>query len=214
MSDAVATSPIEVFADVWCPFAHVGLRLIRDERDRSGRTDVPIVVRAWPLELVNGAPLDPAKARRHADDLRNQVAPQLFADVADPFPTTSLPALALAASAYRVGLATGERVSYALRDALFEQGIDVGDADELASLAERLGVPMPEVEDHERVLADWHEGQARGVQGSPHVFCGDGGGAFCPSLQIERDAQAHLSITNEHGRLAALIGRHLGSLPG
>ena len=203
---------IEVFADVWCPFAHVGLRLIRDERDRGGRTDVPIVVRAWPLELVNGGPLDPAKARHHADDLRGQVAPGLFADVADPFPTTSLPALALAARAYRIDAATGERVSFALREALFEGGVDIGDVDELAALAERMDVPMPDEQDHAQVLADWHEGQARGVQGSPHVFCGTDGGAFCPSLRIERDAQAHLTITDEHDRLAALVGAHLRSL--
>ncbi|MEX0847336.1 MAG: DsbA family protein [Ilumatobacteraceae bacterium] len=208
----MSSSVIEVFADIWCPFAHVGLRLIRDQRDRSGRTDVPIVVRAWPLELVNGTSLDPAKARHHAGDLRSQVAPQLFGHVADPFPTTSLPALALAARAYRVDASTGERVSYALRDALFEQGIDIGDANELTVLAEHLGVPMPDEQDHERVLSDWHEGQACGVQGSPHVFCGTGDGAFCPSLRIERDTQAHLTITNEHDRLTMLIATHLASL--
>ena len=71
-----ATSPvIEVFADIWCPFAHVGLRAIEEQRARAGRRDVAIWVRAWPLELVNGAPLDPAVTKEHADDLRDEVAP-------------------------------------------------------------------------------------------------------------------------------------------
>ena len=46
---------IEVFADVLCPFTHVGLRAVAEQRARAGRDDVVIRVRAWPLELVNGA---------------------------------------------------------------------------------------------------------------------------------------------------------------
>ena len=56
---ATTTPVIEVFADIWCPFAHVGLLAIAEERIRTGRFDVAIRVRAWPLELVNGVPLDP-----------------------------------------------------------------------------------------------------------------------------------------------------------
>jgi len=69
---------IEVFADIWCPFAHVGLRAIEDQRARAGRTDVAIRVRAWPLELVNGEPLDPTVTGEHAEELRDQVALTLF----------------------------------------------------------------------------------------------------------------------------------------
>ena len=62
-SDGMSTSgPVmEVFADIWCPFAHVGLQTIYEQRARNGRADVAIWVRAWPLELVNGAPLDAAR---------------------------------------------------------------------------------------------------------------------------------------------------------
>ena len=49
---------IEVFADVACPFAHVGLRRFAERRDELGRTDVALRVRSWPLEVVNGHPLD------------------------------------------------------------------------------------------------------------------------------------------------------------
>ena len=60
---------IEVFADIWCPFAHVSLRCVTEARDAAGRSDVAIHVRAWPLELVNGAPMDPAKAAHHAHEI-------------------------------------------------------------------------------------------------------------------------------------------------
>ena len=93
---------IEVFADIWCPFTHVGLRTIGDQRARSGRTDVAIWIRAWPLELVNGAPLNPAVTWEHVDHLREQGALDLFRhfDV-DRFPSSTLDALALANRAYR-----------------------------------------------------------------------------------------------------------------
>ena len=51
---------IEVFADVACPFTHIGLRRLVEQRAALGRDDVTLLVRAWPLELVNGKPLDPA----------------------------------------------------------------------------------------------------------------------------------------------------------
>ena len=47
---------IEVFADVVCPFTHVGLRRLVDRRDELGASAV-LRVRAWPLELINGEPL-------------------------------------------------------------------------------------------------------------------------------------------------------------
>ena len=154
---------IEVFADIWCPFAHVGLRAIEEQRARAGRTDVAIRVRAWPLELVNGAPLDPTVTGEHAEELRDQVAPTLFQGLdLDHFPTSTLEALALANRAYRSDLLLGERVSFALRDALFEEGRDISDRAVLDDLAHDLGVPMPDEADHAAVLADWHEGQRRG----------------------------------------------------
>ena len=68
------TNSIEVFGDIWCPFTHVGLRTIEDRRSRAGRTDVAIRVRAWPLELVNGRPLDPSVTKEHVDELLNAAA--------------------------------------------------------------------------------------------------------------------------------------------
>jgi predicted DsbA family dithiol-disulfide isomerase len=198
---------IEVFADIWCPFAHVGLRAIEEQRARTGRTDVAIWVRAWPLELVNGAPLDPAVTWEHADDLREQVAPTMFRNLdVDRFPSSTLDALALANRAYRTDLQLGERVSFALRDALFEEGRDISDQATLEYLARDLGVVMPYDTDRADVVADWHEGGRRGVLGSPHFFCGDTD-VFCPSLDITKDPVEGVSVVRDVSRLTEFLQR-------
>ncbi len=200
-------STIEVFADVWCPFTHVGLRAIDEQRRRSGRTGVAIWVRAWPLELVNGAPLDPAVTAEHAEDLRNQVAPNLFRhlDLAR-FPRSTLHALALANRAYRSDLKVGEQMSLALRNALFEEGRDISERATLEQLAGEYGVDMPDESDDADVVADWHMGVERGVLGSPHFFCG-GADVFCPSLDITKDPVRGVSIVRDASRLTEFLAR-------
>ncbi len=203
-------SIIEVFADIWCPFTHVGLRAIDEQRTRTGRTDVAIWVRAWPLELVNGAPLDPAVTKEHADDLREQVAPNLFRHLdLDRFPHSTLDALALANRAYRGGLELGEQMSFALRNALFEEGRDISDPVTLEHLAGEFGVDMPDESDRTDVVADWHAGDERGVLGSPHFFCGEAD-MFCPSLEITKDPERGVSIVRDASRLSQFLERCLG----
>ena len=60
----------------------------------SSRSTVVLRVRAWPLELVNGEPLAADLVAEEVRELREQVAPDLFAGF-DPtrFPATSLPAM-------------------------------------------------------------------------------------------------------------------------
>ena len=150
-------------------------------------------VRAWPLEIVNGRPLDPHFIAEEVDDIRTQVAPDLFGGFReDTFPATSLPALALAAAAHEVGPATGERVSLALRDLLFERGVDVGDEDVLRDVAAEHGVEWAAV-DPQRVVDDHAEGVRRQVVGSPHFFT-SAGGFFCPALQVSRDEAGQLQV--------------------
>lgn len=168
-----------------------------------------IWVRAWPLELVNGAPLDPVVTKVHADDLREQVAPEQFAHLdLDRFPSSTLGALALANRAYRTDLRVGERVSFALRDALFEEGRDISDPGVLEDLAHEFGGALPDETDSAAVVAEWHEGQQRGVLGSPHFFCGDAD-VFCPSLDIAKDPIEGMTIVRDMARLTEFLGRCL-----
>ena len=87
----VAVTIIDVYADILCPFAHVGLRTVVRRRMELGRGDVMLRVRAWPLELVNGHALDRSATAEHVVELREQVACDLFAGFdADNFPSSSL----------------------------------------------------------------------------------------------------------------------------
>lgn len=190
----VAIPTIEVFADVWCPFAYVGLRTIAAELERRKRTDASMLVRAWPLELVNGAPMNPTKTEEHIHHLRASVAPDLFRGFnRDTFPTTTIPAMALTARAYRRDTATGTAMAFAVREALFEDGLDIASPEALQVLADRFGIGLHDSSDSDAVVDDWHEGQRRGVIGSPHFFCGDVQ-EFCPSLDITRDPEHGMAI--------------------
>jgi predicted DsbA family dithiol-disulfide isomerase len=200
---------IEVFADIRCPFTHVGLRRFVQRRRQLGRTDV-IRVRSWPLELVNDEPLDPIMIGEEVDALRAQVAPDLFTGFGPgAFPSTSMPALMLAASAYDDSLVAGEHVSLALRNALFEAGADIADPDVLGHIAAAAGIRLPPPSTRSKVLAEWHEGQRRGVIGSPHFFA-RGEGMFCPSLEISR-VDGQLRITSEPASFDAFLERYLGA---
>jgi len=185
-----AMRTVEVFADILCPFTHVGLRTLVDRRDRHGLTEPRLRIRAWPLELINGKPLDAHHIDAEVSALRASVRPDLFAGFSvDAFPKTSMTAFALTAAADRAGdPALVEEVGIALRNAVFEEGLDIGLPEVVDPLAERFGLePLDAEATSAAVRADWDEGRTRGVTGSPHFFTDDGGSWFCPSLAISRD---------------------------
>jgi predicted DsbA family dithiol-disulfide isomerase len=165
---------------------------------------VTLRVRAWPLEIVNGTPLEAAVIAEEVEELRREVAPELFAAFTEAsFPSTSLPALALAASAYRRSDAIGEEVSLALRDLCFERGVDIAEPRVLADLAADFDL-SPTERDADRVLEDHAEGVRRGVTGSPHFFT-PSGGFFCPSLDVSRDADGRLRVVADQDAFDAFM---------
>ena len=201
-------SAIEVFADIVCPFAHVGIhRVLEQRRDRRG-PEPQLWIRAWPLEIVNDAPVDPAMLTEEISALRASVAPELFAGF-DPatFPSTSLPALAVAAAAYRVATPVGEAVSVELRDRLWERGEDISDPAVLTEVCESYGVEVGEA-DRASVGSDHDDGVARGVVGSPHFFAGDTG-FFCPAFKVSRD-DAGFHVVADSAHFTAFIDTVLG----
>lgn len=178
-----------MFADIACPFAHAGLRAYTTYRREQGVTEPRLVVRAWPLELVNDTPHSGRHLAPEIDALRADAAPDLFVGFdAGHFPPSTLAALATSAAAYRVGPEHGEVFSLAVRDALWEHGLDVADPDVLHHLAKELDVPVATAADEAAVRADLAEGRARGVTGSPHFFTADGD-FFCPSLDIDSSGE-------------------------
>lgn len=193
---------VEVFADVLCPFTHVGLHTLIDRRAERGATEPVLRIRAWPLELINGAPLDPHHIGAEIRALRTSVRPDLFAGFSEEaFPRTSMAAFALSAAAQRTGdPVLAEAVGMALRDAVFEHGVDIGQPAALRSIAERFGVEPLDPEDADAaVRTDWAEGRERGVVGSPHFFTDDGGDWFCPGLAISRDDVGNFIVAWKQG---------------
>jgi len=190
---AAPPTVIEVFADVVCPFTHIGLRRFVQRRTESGRDDVRLRVRAWPLELVNGRPLDPELVADEVDELRRDAAPEWFAGFTPTrFPSTSLPALALADAAYDHGLELGEQVSLELRALLFERGVDISRPEVLEELARENGISLGGTR-RDAVVEDLADGRRRGVVGSPHFFT-PGGDFFCPALEVTHDDAGRLLV--------------------
>jgi predicted DsbA family dithiol-disulfide isomerase len=200
---------IEVFAELACPFTHFALRQIVDRRTERGLTTPPLRIRPWPLELVNGQPLDARHVATEVRAMRQQVSPDLFQgfDVG-AFPSSSMGGFRLAAAADSVEVGLGVRVGLALRDALFEQGLDIGDPDVLAAIAATHGLDVAGPELDEAVRRSYAEGQRRDVVGSPHFFVDDTS-AFCPLLDIRKDDAGELRITFHEVAATELVDRWL-----
>lgn len=200
---------IEVYADIICPFTHVGLQRLFHLREQLDRRNVAIRVHAWPLEVVNGALAERDLIEEEVAELTGQVAPDLFEGF-DPscLPLSTLPALALSERAYRESVGLGESTSLTLRHELFEHGTDVGDPTVLADIGRRLGVPEVEEQDRVAVLADLEDGRRRGVVGSPHFFVGETG-FFCPTLSIER-VDGRISISFDAAAFSDFLGTCFG----
>ncbi len=199
-------STIEVFADITCPFTHVGLKqVVRHVADMDDPID--IIVRGWPLEWVNGTPLDVDAVMVKAQALDQQLGVHDFSGLrADHWPATTIPALNLAASAYERDAATGLAVSLELRAALFEHGVDIADRDALGLIAAAHDLALPDTEPSDAVQRDYDDGKARSVQGSPHFFVGTDG-FFCPALDLGHDSQGHLTARFDSVMLADFFAR-------
>ena len=192
---------VEVFADILCPFTHVGLHTLIDQRTERGLDEPHLRIRAWPLELINGKPLDPDHIDAEITALRGSVRPDLFKGFSvEAFPKTSMTAFALTAAADRTGdAALSETVGMALRDAVFEHGLDIGRPEVVAAIAARFGLdPLDADTTESAVRADWDEGRARGVIGSPHFFTGEASW-FCPGLAISRDNVGNFVVAWKQG---------------
>jgi predicted DsbA family dithiol-disulfide isomerase len=200
------TATVEVFADVTCPFTHVGLKqVVRHlaELDRA----ILVHVRAWPLEWVNGEPLDSTAVAAKIDALQTQLGVDDFSGFrSDRWPSTTIPALNLAAAAHTSDPSTGLEVSLELRTALFKRGLDIGDHRVLGSIATAYGLRAPSSQPSRTIRDDYEQGRLRGVRGSPHFWIDDDE-YFCPSLDIGHDRAGKLTASFDTQGLARFISR-------
>jgi len=203
------STTVEVFAEITCPFAYVGLQHVIEH---VAELDEPVgvIVHAWPLEWVNGTGLAYGGVETKAQALREQLDLDVFNGLhATAWPSTTIPALALASAAYDIDVPTGLAVSTDLRTAVFELGVDIGDPDVLVEIARAHGVAFDPTDDagHERaVRSEYDDGQRRGVKGSPHYFVAVDD-FFCPALDLGRDADDHLIARFDPDGLARFLDR-------
>ncbi len=198
---------VEVFADMTCPFAHVGLKAVARHVSEQV-SPVAVRVRAWPLEWVNGSPLDADAVAVKAAALTAQLGVADFARfTVDAWPVSTIPALNLAGVAYGINDATGFAVSLALRAALFEQGRNIAEPTVLAEVAAAHGLPtgsfasaLDVLEPSESVRSDYELGLARGVKGSPHFWV-ERDDFFCPALDLGHDAVGQLTARFDQAAL-------------
>ncbi|MCH9723002.1 MAG: DsbA family protein [Actinomycetia bacterium] len=193
---------VEVFADVLCPFTHVGLHTLLDRRGERGLDGPRLRIRAWPLELINGHPLDPHHVEAEIAALRASIRPDLFSGFSvETFPKTSMSAFALSAAADRTeDPVLIETVGMALRDAVFEKGLDIGQPHVVAQIANRFGLDALDPDATTAAIrADWAEGKSRGVIGSPYFFTSGSGEWFCPALAISRDDVGNFIVAWKQG---------------
>jgi len=201
-----AVTVVEVFADITCPFTHVGLPRVAT-RLADADSSIILRVRAWPLEWVNGSPLEPGPVADKAAVLRAGLGIEQFSGLdLNSWPSTTIPALNLAAAAHDIGPEVGLVVGRELRDALFEGGRDISDPDVLGDIAARHGLPEPGTEPSQSVLDDYAEGKRRGVRGSPDFFVGDDE-FFCPALDLGHDRAGSLTAQFDVAGLDAFISQ-------
>jgi predicted DsbA family dithiol-disulfide isomerase len=198
------TAIIEAFADITCPFTHVWLKVVAAEIEHLD-TPVDLRVRAWPLEWVNGSPLDADGVDVKVGLLRTQLGVDYFPGFRrDRWPHTTIPALNLADAAYDRDGSTGFEVSLRLRGLLFEDGRNIADQEVLAEVADAFGLPTPGTDATAGVKADYEEGKRRGVRGSPDFWV-EGQEFFCPSLEIGHDADGSLTATFDDSGIRRLV---------
>ena len=198
------TDHVEVFADITCPFTHVGLKRVVSHLEQVS-DDIEVIVRAWPLEWVNGQPLDADIVKMKAGILDEQLGLHDFAGFStEAWPDTTIPALNLAAEGYAKDPATGLTVSLELRAALFEEGLDISDPQVLGEVAARHGLDAPSTEASAAVYADYELGKEQGVIGSPH-FWSQGTDFFCPALDIGHDDSGGLTARFDPERLQMFL---------
>jgi predicted DsbA family dithiol-disulfide isomerase len=197
---------LEVFADITCPFTHVGLKRVIEHIAQIDHA-VAVHVRAWPLEWVNETGLDVDAVEMKAKALTEQLGVDDFSGLDhDHWPDSTIPALELAAAGYARDMATGLAVSLELRSALFEHGRNVGAPEVLAEIAANHDLSAPEPGASAAVQADYDEGRGRGVSGSPHFFVGQDN-FFCPALDLGHDAEGNLTARLDIDGLAAFFAR-------
>lgn len=192
----VSPGTIVVYADIGCPWAHLAVHRLHAARAALGMDDrVLFDIRAFPLEIFNSQPtpkliLDAETVA--VGTLDPAAGWQLWQDVDQNYPVTTLPALEAVEAAKEQGLRASEQLDAALRRAFFGESRCISMRHVIAEVAE--GCPDVDVT---KLMEALDEGRARPavmeqarlaedglVKGSPHVFLPDGTSVHNPGIEM------------------------------
>lgn len=184
---------IEVWSDLLCPFAYVGLLRLRRARERLG-LDVRVDHHTFPLELFNGP-----HPRRGTDTEAvglGQIEPEagfrVWTAADDLYPHTVLLAAEAVHAASAQGLTAGEELDLALRRAFWTGSRSISHRQVILDVA--AAVPQVDVAEltaalddgryRKQVMADFAVASTDAIPASPTLRFADGTTVANPGIQV------------------------------
>lgn len=189
----VRPGTVQVWSDLLCPFAYIGLLRLRRARTRL-RLDVALEHRSFPLELFNGP-----HPRRGTDTEAvglGQIEPdaefRIWAAADDAYPHTVLLAAEAVYAARAQGPPAGEELDLALRQAFWTHSLSIAHRAVILDVAERTGaIDLPALAAaldtgryRSELMADFATANSDAIPGSPTFRFADGTTAHNPGITV------------------------------
>lgn len=197
----VTAGTVAIYADITCPWAHVCVHRLHEERARLGLEDiVTFDHRAFPLELINDAPT-PMKILDAEIPVAGALEPeagwQIWQGEQSEYPVTTLPALEAVIAVKDQSPKLAEQLDRALRRAFFGESRTISMRHEILAIAgdiDGLNVDALEraLEDgraRSRLTKDHLVSEAGSVEGSPHVFLANGTNVANPGVELRWEGE-------------------------
>lgn len=182
---------IEVWSDLLCPFAYVGLLRLRRARERLG-LDVVLVHRSYPLELFNGP-----HPRRGTDTEAvglGQIEPaanfRVWTAADDLYPHTVLLAAEAVHAAAEQGPVAAEELDLALRSAFWTDSRSIAHRQVILDVAAplldvtALAAALDGGRRRATLMADYAVARTDAIPGSPTFRLPDGTTAHNPGITV------------------------------
>ncbi|MEJ3652633.1 DsbA family protein [Actinomycetes bacterium KLBMP 9759] len=187
---------IQVWSDLLCPFAYVGLLRLRRARARLG-LDVRLEHHTFPLELFDGP-----HPRRGTDTEAvgvGRIEPEgqfrVWTGPDDQYPHTVLLAAEAVHAASAQSLEAGEELDLALRQAFWTHSRSISHRQVILDVAgavaavdtEALTAALDSGRHRGDVMADFAVAQTDAITGSPTFVLADGSSATNPGIEVHWD---------------------------
>ena len=193
----VAPKTLVVYADITCPWAHLAVHRLHEERRSQGlEGELRFDIRSFPLELFNEQPT-PKKILDAEISVAGGLEPdagwQMWQRPESEYPTTSLPALEAVQAAKDQSLLASEQLDRRLRVGFFGESRIISLRHEILDLAgeceavdvDRLAEALDSGSARAAVIEQKEFAESDEIKGSPHVFLADGTDAHNPGIDME-----------------------------